>query len=411
GRRRPSEYCVQLAHCGDSRAIVCRGDGLVCSEDHKPGRQDESDRIRAAGGSVMRGPLGGPLRVDGALAVSRAMGDFAYKLREADPAQCKVSAMPEVSTVTGCKAGDWVFIACDGIFDVMNNEEVHGFVQPRLLREKPGPADGGKIVTDLLRHCLEKGSKDNCTACLVQLQPGCPVQPPSKKLLQGGFAKASPEVREKYAEFISSHGFSVDGLAGCSAARPPPKAVGRGAAAVPALSPLVGPQKAVARPPPPRAGAWGPCTAPGARAPSLAPPLRAPQARHPSAARRARPRRCRPCRQEPEQPPQGRTNSRPRPAHPPRRAARREARQRRAALPLAALRGSRGSSARQRALRARARPAAAIGGQGGGYLVGMQHRATVSPRPAKFCRQLQAVAAVEGRPFASTSPVLPAAAS
>ncbi|CAK0867098.1 unnamed protein product, partial [Prorocentrum cordatum] len=252
GRRRPSEYCVQLAHCGDSRAIVCRGDGLVCSEDHKPGRQDESDRIRAAGGSVMRGPLGGPLRVDGALAVSRAMGDFAYKLREADPAQCKVSAMPEVSTVTGCKAGDWVFIACDGIFDVMNNEEVHGFVQPRLLREKPGPADGGKIVTDLLRHCLEKGSKDNCTACLVQLQPGCPVQPPSKKLLQGGFAKASPEVREKYAEFISSHGFSVDGLAGCSAARPPPKAVGRGAAAVPALSPLVGPQKAA--PPKPAQG-------------------------------------------------------------------------------------------------------------------------------------------------------------
>lgn len=267
-RPRPTEYCVQLAHCGDSRAIVCKGDDLICSEDHKPGRQDELERIRAAGGSVERGALGGgPLRVDGALAVSRSMGDFPYKPRQSDPVQCKVTALPEVATVPGCHAGDWVFLACDGVFDVMSNEEVRDFMQPRLRQEKPGIADGGKILVDLLKLCLDKGSKDNCTACLVQLQPGCPVQPVARKLLRGGFAKAPPEVRDKYVEFFTSHGFTADaGFAdGGSVA-----AKSTGGAGLPGAMPSAGPgasgPAAGARGPPPKAsgaagGGGGPMSA------------------------------------------------------------------------------------------------------------------------------------------------------
>lgn len=204
----PTEYCVHMAHSGDSRVVLCRRGQLVCSEDHKPGREDEARRIRAAGGSIAQGPLGGgPLRVDGALAVSRALGDFHFKPVEMTPQQCKVTANPEVCTVEGCSAGDWVLLACDGIFDVMSNEEVHDFIEG-YLKGAPKP-DIAKVLADLLQHCMHKGSKDNCTACLVQLHPSLAV-PKSRFLLQGGWCNATSEVQQKYADFFRQHGFEAE---------------------------------------------------------------------------------------------------------------------------------------------------------------------------------------------------------
>jgi len=208
-RPRPSEYCMHLAHCGDSRAVLCASNQLTCSEDHKPDRPDETDRIEAAGGMVF--PIGaGPMRVDGALAVSRAMGDFHYKPPEMAPGRCKVTALPEVQTIANCAPGDWLLLACDGVFDVMQNEDVHGFVSSRLDSANPGSTDGGAILVELLEHCLEKGSRDNCTACLVQLRADGPCESTSRELLQGPWATAAPDVRAKYADFFEAHGFQAE---------------------------------------------------------------------------------------------------------------------------------------------------------------------------------------------------------
>mmetsp|Transcript_1185 Transcript_1185/g.3857 ORF Transcript_1185/g.3857 Transcript_1185/m.3857 type:complete len:396 (+) Transcript_1185:89-1276(+) len=204
----PNKYCVQFAHSGDSRAVLCAGHELICSEDHKPGRDDERERIIAAGGSVEQGSLGGgPLRVDGSLAVSRALGDFQFKPPELSPEICKVTAMPEVRTTAHCSSGDWLLLACDGIFDVIENEELRDFVEARLQRATPGPADGGEILVELLRLCLERGSKDNCTACLVQFCQGGTPEPASRELLQGPWDRAQPMVQVKYADFFAAHGF------------------------------------------------------------------------------------------------------------------------------------------------------------------------------------------------------------
>ena len=46
---------------------------LLSSQDHKPSNEPEKERIQNAGGSVMI------QRVNGSLAVSRALGDFEYK--------------------------------------------------------------------------------------------------------------------------------------------------------------------------------------------------------------------------------------------------------------------------------------------------------------------------------------------
>ena len=64
-------YC---ANAGDSRTVLSRGKAAVpLSEDHKPDDQIERKRIYNANGFVEDG------RVNGMLALSRALGDFEYK--------------------------------------------------------------------------------------------------------------------------------------------------------------------------------------------------------------------------------------------------------------------------------------------------------------------------------------------
>jgi serine/threonine protein phosphatase PrpC len=64
-------YC---ANAGDSRAVLCRkGTAVGLSEDHKPCNDEEKARIEKAGGFVE------DKRVNGTLAVARAMGDFSFK--------------------------------------------------------------------------------------------------------------------------------------------------------------------------------------------------------------------------------------------------------------------------------------------------------------------------------------------
>ncbi|XP_034034611.1 protein phosphatase, Mg2+/Mn2+ dependent, 1Nb (putative) isoform X2 [Thalassophryne amazonica] len=88
-----SPYYIYFANCGDSRAMLCRS-GQVCfsTEDHKPFSPLEKERIENAGGSVSL------QRINGSLAVSRALGDFSYKGAEArSPNQQMVSPEPEGS--------------------------------------------------------------------------------------------------------------------------------------------------------------------------------------------------------------------------------------------------------------------------------------------------------------------------
>lgn len=201
-----NSYCIHLAHAGDSRALVCAAGEVIASEDHKPSRADETERIRAAGGFVDHGALGGgPLRVDGSLAVSRAFGDFHFKPSDRAPENYKVTPLPEVRTVSAAP-GDWILIACDGIFDVYSNEEARAFISERLV--DGALPDGRTVVQELLRSCLDKGSKDNCTAMFIQLRPNGVVKPTEHTLDLGGYSSvAHADVRKKYFDFFEAEGF------------------------------------------------------------------------------------------------------------------------------------------------------------------------------------------------------------
>lgn len=137
-----------FANCGDSRGILCHnGEVLYHTVDHKPGCINEKDRIERAGGSVMM------QRINGALAVSRALGDFEYKLdQNLSPKSQLVSPEPEVYFQSRDENDEFVVLACDGIWDVMSNYEVAAFVRSRLQLTD----DLSKVSCELLDTCLTK---------------------------------------------------------------------------------------------------------------------------------------------------------------------------------------------------------------------------------------------------------------
>lgn len=79
------------------------------SEDHKPTNKEETARITAAGGFVEFG------RVNGNLALSRAIGDFEFKQNYTlQPEQQIVTADPEIMTHTVDGEEEFLVLACDG---------------------------------------------------------------------------------------------------------------------------------------------------------------------------------------------------------------------------------------------------------------------------------------------------------
>jgi serine/threonine protein phosphatase PrpC len=61
----------------------------------------------------------------------------------------------------------YLVLACDGIWDVMTNEDVAAFI---LGKAKSGVDDCGQLAAELLDACLEKGSRDNMSAVVVEFK-------------------------------------------------------------------------------------------------------------------------------------------------------------------------------------------------------------------------------------------------
>ncbi|XVF89047.1 hypothetical protein PTKIN_Ptkin19aG0099800 [Pterospermum kingtungense] len=164
---------IILANCGDSRAVLCRGkEPMALSVDHKPDRQDEYERIEAAGGRVIQW---NGHRVFGFLAMSRSIGDRYLKPW--------IIPDPEVMFVPRAKEDECLILASDGLWDVMTNEEACDLARRRILQwhKKNGTApilERGETVDPaaqaaaeyLSNRALQKGSKDNITVLVVDLK-------------------------------------------------------------------------------------------------------------------------------------------------------------------------------------------------------------------------------------------------
>eukprot|EP00879_Flechtneria_rotunda_P000610 GHRR01000721.1.p1 GENE.GHRR01000721.1~~GHRR01000721.1.p1 ORF type:complete len:379 (+),score=95.74 GHRR01000721.1:275-1411(+) len=161
-----------VANAGDSRGVLCRGGQAVAlSEDHKPAHESERTRILNAGGFLSE--IGGVCRVNGNLNLSRAIGDLKYKgNQELAPKDQIITAQPDVRKITLQPNDSFFVLACDGVWDVMTNQECVDFISKKLETGiKPSEA-----ACALLDACLAGDPKaargvgcDNMTAIVVQL--------------------------------------------------------------------------------------------------------------------------------------------------------------------------------------------------------------------------------------------------
>jgi serine/threonine protein phosphatase PrpC len=145
-----------VANAGDSRAVLgsIHGDATPLTTDHKPVDPAERQRIEDAGGFVSVDPYG-PGRVLGLLSVSRAIGDVSLKPY--------VSPTPDVIEHTLEARDHFLLMACDGLWDVVDNSEAARFVAERL-RTDEAPRD---IVQALVQHAMQLGTQDNVTVLLA----------------------------------------------------------------------------------------------------------------------------------------------------------------------------------------------------------------------------------------------------
>lgn len=127
-----------IANIGDARAVLCRRTvALDLSVDRKATNAEEIARIAKEGGFVSNG------RVQGVLAVARAMGDTSLKESSHKPI---LVADPELSCFSPIKGDEFVVIASDGLWDVMPSQAVVDAVREKLVEEDILPFDPEKAI-------------------------------------------------------------------------------------------------------------------------------------------------------------------------------------------------------------------------------------------------------------------------
>ena len=139
-----SPNVIYSANAGDARVVIGNdGKAHRLSLDHRADDQGEVQRIQQAGGFVLKN------RVTGILAVGRSLGDHGLK--------DFVISQPFVSSWK--QGADFVVVACDGLFDVLTDEQVVDLVyQWKHDREN--------VAKMLCKEAVAMGSTDNVT-CIV----------------------------------------------------------------------------------------------------------------------------------------------------------------------------------------------------------------------------------------------------
>ncbi|KAK8888377.1 hypothetical protein M9Y10_039447 [Tritrichomonas musculus] len=143
-----SDDKVYSVNLGDVRAVMVYPDGKVerLSYDHKASDPEEKKMIEKSGFKVIRN------RILGILAVSRALGDGEF-----EGIVGTETYVTEKERVDGAK----VILACDGIWDVLSDEEAG-----KIAREINDPKEAAKAIVN---KSLEKDTTDNVSCIVIDL--------------------------------------------------------------------------------------------------------------------------------------------------------------------------------------------------------------------------------------------------
>lgn len=162
---------IFVANAGDSRCVLgTKGESKPLSFDHKPNNEAEMARIFRAGGYVEYG------RVNGNLALARALGDFEYKKNANVSAEDQIiTANPEITEHKITADDEFLIIACDGIWDCLTSQQCVDAVR-LLISEGKELSEIAEIICELcLAPDTESGAGigcDNMTMLVVALLNG-----------------------------------------------------------------------------------------------------------------------------------------------------------------------------------------------------------------------------------------------
>ena len=140
-------YC---ANVGDSRCVLISNCGCKrLSHDHKCDDEIELNRIKKNGGSIIND------RVQGKLALTRALGDFSLK-------KYGVIATPFINRVDLSDNDKFVILCSDGVWDVLNEED--------LFYDCFKYGDTAKELAEhIVKGSLKKGATDNISCLVIKL--------------------------------------------------------------------------------------------------------------------------------------------------------------------------------------------------------------------------------------------------
>ena len=177
---------IIIANVGDSRLVLFKnGKVFFATEDHKPNTETEKKRIKNAGGEIYQTFTYFPLRqngreieapwrvLPGRLSVSRTFGDVEAKDPKFGGMGDVVMALPDITEFDLDDEFNFMVIGCDGIFDVLSNEEILECVKI-VLKEKKVEEINEDNIHDLcgdfagmiVKGAIAKDSSDN-VSCIV----------------------------------------------------------------------------------------------------------------------------------------------------------------------------------------------------------------------------------------------------
>jgi len=160
-------HTMIVGNIGDTEMVLSRENRpVVLTEVHNPGKNNkERERVLKDGGILTdHKRLKHPRFPMCTIAVSRSLGDSFFKLDsylEGKP--CGLISEPFIIEVSLTSKDEFAVIACDGVWDVLNYDEVVSFVHQELSNHN----DPQKAADNLVQKALSSGSKDNITSVVI----------------------------------------------------------------------------------------------------------------------------------------------------------------------------------------------------------------------------------------------------
>ena len=145
-----SQKILYCANVGDTRAVLIKNNkGVRLTYDDRASDPKEHERIVSHGGIVFGG------RVYGQLMLSRAFGDWELKTYG-------VICEPHIIRYEIEDEDNYLVIATDGVFDVLEDEDVC-----QLSKKQKNAKD---FCDDIMKEAIERGSMDNISCFIIGLK-------------------------------------------------------------------------------------------------------------------------------------------------------------------------------------------------------------------------------------------------